>query len=667
MAGLRLSQKTLDTYRDALDLSHGRYKAEAEPIIETMQKYFRGEQWGAQPGAPTGGTVKMPQITANLVFADVKVMIPVLALRNPRVFVKPTGATEERPMPTRGFGGKMEPQRQPVQMMPGPDGQMVPVAVLDVARAKEALINWRWRQLRLVKQVRRVLTDALLSPFGLMKIGYELATEKVALSEDGEPGEMLEPNELITAEAPFAVRWSPSDFRVDPKTRYPTLEDAEWVAFGWKARLEDVKRNRRFRNTRDLKATVEVKQDWPGGAAKRPMLNRPNHPNEDEMMLVQLWEVWNKRTNMRMVLADDHDKALEYIDWPQAYTGFPVETLCFTEHPDLLYGPPDLKQILGQQDAYNQLNSVIYNHVLRFCMRKLVTTRGAFDEKELEKLTQPWEGYIETDGEPDKAIAAVPDAPIPVDVWQSRANFREDHDRVSGVADFVRGVAEKVDTATEAAALQANLNVRTNDTRATVEDFAERVSRKLLDIDAQTINLPQAIPVIGADGAYAIREYVHVSTRETLLAHTDVEIEIGSMQPINEQVRKRDAMELMAQFKNDPLTNQFKLRQLMVPAYREHIPEVAGLFYSRDEFEQMQERQMAMQQQMATMGQKPGAPQPGRPGAGGPPRPIGASPRPPMAAAAGRPSPPPSGRPMGSGGPGSSGPRPVPGPVDQEV
>lgn len=648
----KLSKRTFDQYQDALTTSHRRYEAEAQPIIETMQNYFRGQQWGSTAGTPAAGSsAGMPQITANLVFADVKVMIPVLALRNPKVFVKPIGATAEAPMPTRGFNGQTTMERQPVQIVNGK-----PIAVLDVARAKEALINYRWRELRLVKQVRRVLTDALLSPFGICKIGFTMTTEKVAITESGEAGELIEPNELITAEAPFAVRWSPTDFRVSPETRYPTLEDAEWVAFGSTHRLEDVKRNKKYKNTRDLQATVEVKQDWPSGAPKRPRLADPQRPDDEDQRRVRLWEIWNKRTNMVMVLAEDHEKALYYEEWPQVYSGFPCETLCFTEHPDLLYGPPDLKQILGQQDAYNKLNSVIYNHVLRFCMRKLVTTRGAFDEKELEKLTQPWEGYIETDGEPDKAIAAVPDAPIPVDVWQSRANFREDHDRVSGVADFVRGVAEKVDTATEAAALQANLNVRTNDTRATVEDFAERVSRKLLDIDAQTINLPRAIPIIGPDGAYAMREYVTVTDRETLLAHTDVEIELGSMQPINEQVRKRDAMELMAQFKGDPLTNQFKLRQLMVPAYREHIPEVGGLFYSRDEFEQMQMHQM---QQMAQMGQKPGAP-PGRPGAGGPPRPMGAAPRPPMGGGA-RPRPAPAA--TGS----ASGPRPVMGPVEEEV
>ncbi len=651
----RLSQKTLDTYRDALELAHARYDAEAKPVIEEMTRYFRGDQWPTQTSAAVPGA--LPRITANLIFADVKVMIPVLALRDPRVFVKPTGATVQMPMPTRGLNGSMAPAMQPVQIVNGK-----PVAVLDVAKAKSALINWRWRELRMVKQVRRVITDALLAPFGIMKIGYEMASEKVDLPEGDSPAEMIEPNELISAEAPYAVRWSPTQFRVDPEARYPDLTDASWVAFGSLHRLEDVKRTERFKNTRELKATVQVKRDWPSGTARR-ITQTEAIGTDDDGLRVQLWECWNKRTNMRIVLADEHDKALEYVEWPQAIHGFPAETLCFTEHPDLVYGPPDLKQVLGQQDAYNRINAMVLNHTNRF-VRKWVTTRGAFDEKELEKLQLPIDGlHIETDGNTKDAIMAVPDAPIPVDWWQTRANFREDHDRVSGIADFVRGVAEKVDTATEAAALQANLNVRTNDTRATVEDFAERVSRKLLDIDVQTINLPAAIPVITPEGAIALRDYVHVQDRETLLAHSEVEVEIGSMQPINEQTQKRDALELFTLLKNDPLVNQFKLRQLLVPAYREHVPDVESLFLTRDEFEALQ--QHAMQQAQGGPGGPPGAAPPG-----GPPRPPMAAPRPmPQAMAGGaraRPT-----APMMTGRPGSaagsSGPRPVPGPTDQEV
>jgi hypothetical protein len=642
----RLSQRTFDRYRDALTLAHRRYDAEAAPVIEEMTQYFRGEQWKG----PAPGPGALPQVTANLVFADVKVMVPVLALRNPRVFCKPTGATQT--MPTRTPRG---PELRPVQLI---NGQ--PVPVLDVARAKEALINWRWRALRLVKQTQRVIVDALLSPFGLMKIGYELTTEKVALDQT-EPGggALVEPNELIKAESPYAVRWSPTDFRVDPHARYGDLSDAEWIAFGWKARLEDVKRNGRFKNTRSLEATVEVRQEWPAGST-RPMLRGETQSADEDFRRVQLWEVWDKRHQMRLVLADDHEKALEFVEWPQEYDGFPVETLVFTEHPDLLYGPPDLKQILGQQDAYNRANSMILNHITRW-VRKIGVTRGALDEKEQEKLTQPVDGLVlEFDGDPKTAVIALPDAPIPVDVWQTRANFREDHDRVSGIADFVRGVAEKVDTATEAAALQANLNVRTNHVRAIVEDFAERVSRKLLHIDAQTIDLPRAIPVIGPDGAYALGQFIQVSSRETLLADVDVEIEIGSMQPINEQTRKRDALELFTLLRNDPLVDQFKLRQRLIPAYRESVPDLEAIFLSRDEFEALQARQMQMQAALGSMG---GA----RPAAPGAPAPGVA---PPMARPAARPP----ARPMGgpgrggismSGGP--SGPRPVPGPVDQEV
>ena len=181
----------------------------------------------------------------------------------------------------------------------------------------------------------------------------------------------------------------------------------------------------------------------------------------------------------------------------------------FTEHPDLLYGPPDLWQVLSQQDAYNEIASMTLNHVKRF-LRKYVVQRGGFDPKELAKLLSPVDGLvIEAEGDIDKVIGPIPDAPIPPDWYQVRVHNRDDHDRVSGIADFVRGVAEKVDTATEASLLQSNLNVRTNDTRNIMENFAEAVAAELLLIDAQTLELPRAIPVIGPDGAMALNAFAH--------------------------------------------------------------------------------------------------------------------------------------------------------------
>lgn len=600
---LRLSQRTIDRYKDWLTLGHRRFESEAKPKIDKMRAYLLGDQW------PSVDTDKEPiaRLVVNLIFADIKVMLPTLALRNPRIFVKPTGATVQ--IPQMGPDGVTPGEPIPAQIINGK-----PVPLLAAARAKEALVNWRWRDLQVTQQVRRTLVDALCGPFGIIKLGYTVATEKV----DVETGEQLDANELIKSESPFAVRWSPLDFRVDPEARYPDLSDAEWIAFGWRERLDAVKKNPRFSNTRDLKGTVEVRTDYavagvvgPGTQGTSALRTFSDEP--DDYRRVQLWELWDKRTGKRLVLADDHDKAIEYVDWPVIHKGFPCKTLCFTEHPDQLYGPPDLWQVLGQQDAYNEVASMILNHIKRF-LRKYIVSRGAFDPKEFAKLLQPIDGLVLECESSDlaKAIIPVPDAPIPVDWWQTRSNFRDDHDRVSGVADFVRGVAEKVDTATEASLIQSNLNVRTNDTRNIMETFAERVAEELLLIDAQTLELPRAIPVIGPDGAMALNQFVNVQTRETLLAQSDVEIEIGSMQPINQQTRKKDMLEIYTLLRNDPLVDQVELRRRLLPAYRDSIPDLESVLLTRDQAQQVL--------QQMQRGPGPGGPTPPRPGN---PRPMG--------------------------------------------
>ena len=623
---LRLSSNTVDRYKDWLTLGHRRFDAEARPVIDKMRAYLLGNQW-----PDVGGEQDIARLVVNLIFADVKVMLPTLALRNPRLFVKPTGATVQ--IPTMGPDGITPGPPQPAQIV---NGQ--PVPLLSAARAKEALINWRWRDLKLTQQVRRCLIDALTGWAGIMKFGYTVATEKV----DIESGELLETNELITAEAPYAVRWSPMDFRVDPEARYPDLSDARWIAFGWKERIRTLQKNKRFKNTRDLQGTVDVRTDYskegtggPGTANSGDL--RTYVEETDDWRLVQLWEIWDKDERKRIVLADDHDKALEYVDWPIIHKGFPCKTLVFTEHPDTLYGPPDLYQVLAQQDAYNQMASIILNHNLRG-LRKYIAQRGAFDPKELDKLKQPIDGTIVfTDGEIDKAMGPIPDAALPTDVWQWRVNVRDDHDRVSGVADFVRGVAEKVDTATEASLLQSNLNVRTNDTRNIVETFAEEIAAELLSIDAQTLELPRAIPIIGPDGAMALNQFVHVQTRETLLAQADVEIEVGSMQPVNQMTRKKSVLEVYTLLRNNPLVKQVELQKLLLPAYHDDIPDLDRVLMNEEEA-----RAVMMQMQMAAGGGAPGGPPPGgarpaqsgaRPASPAPPRPPGAGGpgRPPMA------------------------------------
>lgn len=596
---LRLSQKTIDRYRANLDIAERKFDAEARPMIEQMHSYLKGQQWAA-----SSSSTRIRKLVANLILADVKVMLPALTLRNPRIFIKPVGAM--RSMPIIGPTG---PQMVPVQIL---DGK--PVNLIEAARAKEALVNWRWRMLRTNQQVRRCLVDALTAPFGVMKLGYTLLTEKLVMPDDPYTGDIrqIETHELIKAESPFAIRWSPLDFRVDPEARYPDLSDAAWIAFGWTARLTDVQDNSRYKNTRDLKGTAELKTTYDAPGSPPSVFARSGSKpevSEEEYQRVRMWEIWDKRNHMRIVLADDHDKALEYADWPQAYRNFPCETLCFLEHPDQLYGPPDLWHVLGQQDAYNQVITMIHNHVRR-TIPKYGATRGAIDDKEMEKLQLGEDSaVVEIDGKLGDSFGPLAMASAPTDWWQARVNFREDHDRISGIGDFMRAVAEKVDTATEANLLQANLSIRTNDTRQLVENFAERVAGQLLQIDVQTIDLPRAIPIIGPDGVIALNDFVHIEDQNLLLAETDVEIEVGSMQPTNQVIRKQDALQVFQILRNDPLTDQFELRKKLIPAFRDSIPDFDKMLLTREQMA-MVAQQMGVQAPGAGPGGQTGAPGP---------------------------------------------------------
>jgi len=593
-----LSEKTLHRYQDALTLAHRKWEVEAKPIIETMAKYFSGDQWPARTVADTTG---VDPLVVNFVFADVKVMLPSLALRTPRIFVHPTRATTIDPA-----------SGEPLQLVPGgPDGAPVPIPVVKAAQAKELLINWRWRELRLKQQIRRTLVDALLAPFGIVKLGYTVETEKV----EAESGIELESHELIRKNAPFAVRWSPLDFRVDPEARYPDLSDASIIWFGYKARVDDLRRNKRFHNTRTLTGSVALKTDYGAmtGTAKAEIRG-----DAEDRLRVQVWEGWDKREGKRITLVDDHPVELEYVDWPLKHEGFPAETLYFTEYPETLYAPPDLYQILDQQNAYNELSAIILNHVKRF-LRKYIYQRGAFTEKDLEQLKQPIDGLaVATDAtDVEKAIAPLKDAAVPADWWTSRVTFRDDHDRLSGMGDFIRGTAEKVDTATEANLIQSNLSVRVNDARDLVEDFAQRISRQLLQIDAQTFDPQTLIPITGPDGALVLGQFFRMQSVEFLQAETDVEVEVGSMQPINQQRRKADAIGLYRLWNGDPAIDQLELRKKVATAFQDSLPDIERLVLTKERVAQITQRMQTMGAGAAPATITPGPGQIGMPPPGG--------------------------------------------------
>ena len=209
-------------WKDRLTVAHRKFEAEAKDKIKTFRDYYRGDQWSSDgAGAYSDKTVD------NMVFANIKTIMPAINLQNPKIFI------DARKKPHRTKDGVFD--------------------TLTASAIFELLINYHWRELKIKRQSDKCLLDALLGPWGIIWMGYTARTEKV------QDGTEIEVNEVIKEDSAFAVRISPNDFRMDPEASDSHGEDAGWVARKWIKPLDDVKKDPRYKNTSNLKANTRAK------------------------------------------------------------------------------------------------------------------------------------------------------------------------------------------------------------------------------------------------------------------------------------------------------------------------------------------------------------------------------------------------------------------------
>ncbi len=172
----------------------------------------------------------------------------------------------------------------------------------DVARG---VLNHTWRSLDLEKEFKLAFWDVAALKMGVVEIGWVFESSDheetrgvrpdVAVPEDAEPvmtadGQMMEPRAMEFSNAeeaqraaetaddyvwnlprrddPFVERFDPRDLLLDPECIRADLSDCRYAFRRKVSRIADLKRNKAYRNTRDLKATCSMyggKPDESGG------------------------------------------------------------------------------------------------------------------------------------------------------------------------------------------------------------------------------------------------------------------------------------------------------------------------------------------------------------------------------------------------------------------
>ena len=246
------------------------------------------------------------------------------------------------------------------------------------------------------KEARKVLMDTI-SSIGVFREIYQIdmrdnpkagqpmttmieGKEEPMIGRDGKP--ILEPGRIGVAEHFRTVRVSPFLHLVDSMAK-EDLVNATWVGEVQYVPLEDVKADKRYTNTKDLKASLEKGR----GRKDLPTKNEEKIPEDPRAQLVKIIYIEDLKTQQILTFAEGFDEMLHPPKpMPPGMEHGSYTYLQFINvDGDEFYGIPLAWLGIEPQKAYNQAS----NHIKKLRIHdviKYLVMKGALDKNGMGKL-----------------------------------------------------------------------------------------------------------------------------------------------------------------------------------------------------------------------------------------------------------------------------------------
>lgn len=480
------------------------------------------------------GTTKDDRIVINIVFSTVNVIVPSIAVNDPKITVN--ARTEQQ----------------------------------DVnATTAEAAINYWWRHYAWKHEVKRTVKDSITLGHGWVKVGWkykEKARPATADEQAQQYGQMQQQAQQAAfdnpaaaadlpsdediyqsldtqvfeadVDCPFVERVSPFDIFIDPEATAPS--DLKWIAqrivLPLAAAQADGRYDQAARN--DLKADMATNARW-----RDDSQNGQKEGANDDIKRVTLWEYWDIQHEFYCVYAEGAKRfLLKPTDNPYPF-GHPFFFLPNYEVTDQFYPIGDVEQIEPIQYELNGVRSDMMNHRKRY-QRAYLYLRDKFTLDGMSALTSSEDGrMIPVDGDEDlgRLVQSIPQESLDPQMYNYSQTIEQDLELVSGVTEFQRGSAPEVRrTATEASMLQSATNARVSDKLAQVEVFMADIAEAVIQLAQMYMSEDEAAKIVGQNGDVGWK----VFTPEEIQGEFDFTVEAGSTQPKDENFKRQQALEL---------------------------------------------------------------------------------------------------------------------------
>tara|TARA_Y100000817_G_scaffold264461_1_gene219885 strand:- start:1152 stop:3044 length:1893 start_codon:yes stop_codon:yes gene_type:complete len=501
-----------------------------DQLWRRMVDLYRGKHW------PNTTISNEDLIAVNLAFSTVNVIAPAVSVNHPKIVVTPNQPEDE-----------------------------------DRAAFVEAVVNHLWRHHDFRKPFRRSVKDFLIFGHGWLKVGWNFVEQERTLS-DTERDELfidavgetdlfamenpvmagdLPTDEqmaasipdtamMVVEDQPFIERVSPYDIYIDPEAT--CLEDAQWICQRIVRPLEEAKKDKRYK--------ASARKNLGADSVLNPMFTPTDREQQDQYLQdivdrTVIFEFYDIVNNKMSVLAQNGEEFLvDPIPMPYAY-GQPFVMLRNYDVPDYFYPMGDLEAIESLQEELDKTRSQLVNARKRYA-RKYLFHERSFGPEGREALEADEDGrlvpVVDENKSLNEVVIPMPQTPLSPEIYNYSAIIEQDINTVSGVSEYARGSMPEIRrTATEASIIADAQNARAADKLAIIEIGIGHLARRVIQLMQQFMTGEQMAQVADRGGENLFVPF----ERDDIIGEYDFSVEGGSTQPMNETIRKQQAVSLM--------------------------------------------------------------------------------------------------------------------------
>lgn len=493
------------------------YKDSVKNGLRFQEKYAHSRMW---PIYKAYYRHEFPDgiIPVNLVFSVLRSVVPQIYFRNPAVSITPT--------------------------KPGLEFELQ-------ARLVEDIDNWLLRELATKYQIKKMINDAFLCGISSGFIGYDsefgydpaqsFGGGIASLTGFNKKGDRIEYNQNVYPGMPWFLRSRPED------TVYPWgCEDkstAEWVAMRVFRPLEDIKQDKKYTNTADLKGSHVQRRTTGEGTTSHGAYEDPNWKDHE---WVELWQLRDSKTKEIIAFTMDHDKFLRKDEDLMQVDGIPVENLVFNPDPDYIYGIPDARIIEPQLLELNEIRTQAMKH-RRIDILKLLLRKGSMAKEDIERLlSEKVQAAVFIESDADMRNSVMPLTPgasgILQDLERAGEVVRGDVRESIG---FSRSSTGEYQGKTHISAKETDVvnwanQIRVDERRDMVADLLTNVVRRFNQLVFTYWNQDMVRSVVGPDGAKWWLKF----TPSEIRGEYNVKVDPTNAVPVDQRTKRQDAMDM---------------------------------------------------------------------------------------------------------------------------